>query len=132
MREPGPKQISLVVDEHLGLVHQPAKCRGMYDAISCALIFGAVRRRRFGMAAAAGAFLVCGIHRQLRHTPGYVMHNTRRAWHRAWAGRRRRSLRRDRALREAPGAWFRTALSCPSASIPRHGTRRSAASRWAV
>src|SRR5450631_3498155 len=67
MREPGPKQVSLMIDEHLGFVDQPAKYRGMHDSIAVALIFGAIRGRRFRMAAAAGTFFVCGIRRQLRH-----------------------------------------------------------------
>src|SRR5882757_3631555 len=132
MREPGPKQVALVVDEHLGLVHQPAKCRGMYDAVAVTLIFGAVRRRRFEVAAAAGLFFACGIRRQFHHAPFSVMRNTRRAWPRAWVARSRRSPRRARAFPEAPGARFRTAPSCPSASIPTRGTRRCAALRWAT
>ena len=41
MRQPRSVQIALVIDEHLGLVDQPAKRGGMHDAIAVALIFRA-------------------------------------------------------------------------------------------
>ncbi len=45
MREPRAKQVALVIDEHLRLVFEPAKCGGMHDAITIALEFGARGRR---------------------------------------------------------------------------------------
>src|ERR1700740_461909 len=42
-----------LVDQHLGLVHQPAKSRGMSDAIAIALVEGAERVRVFGITPAA-------------------------------------------------------------------------------
>ena len=48
MRQPGAEQVALVIDEHLGLVFEPPKSRGMDDAVAIALKFAALRRRRFG------------------------------------------------------------------------------------
>ncbi len=44
--------VALVMDEHLGLVGEPAKRGRMDDAIAVALEFGAGRRRRLGDEAA--------------------------------------------------------------------------------
>ena len=45
MRQAGAVQVALVVDEDLGLVHQPAERGGMHDAVAVALVFGPVGRR---------------------------------------------------------------------------------------
>ena len=46
MREPRAKQIALVVQEHLGLVDQPAKRRRVHDTIAVALVIGTRGRGR--------------------------------------------------------------------------------------
>ncbi len=56
MRQPGPVQIAFVIDEHLGLVDQPAKRRGMNDAVAIALIFRSVLGSGLGMAPSARMF----------------------------------------------------------------------------
>ena len=48
MREPGAVQVALVIDEHLGLVDQPAERRGVDDAVAVALILRPVGRRGSG------------------------------------------------------------------------------------
>jgi hypothetical protein len=52
--EPRAEQVALVVDEHLGLVFQPAERGGMDDAVAVALELGARRGGRFGVPAPAG------------------------------------------------------------------------------
>ena len=42
MREAGAVQVALVIDEHLGLVDQPAERGGMDDAVAVALVLRAV------------------------------------------------------------------------------------------
>ena len=44
MREPRAEQVAFVVQEHLRLVDQPAKRRGVHDAVAVALELGARRR----------------------------------------------------------------------------------------
>ncbi len=51
--EPGAEQVALVVQEHLRLVDQPAKGRGMHDAVAVALEGIARGRGRLGMPTAA-------------------------------------------------------------------------------
>src|ERR1700683_32666 len=67
MGQPSSVQITLVVDEDLGLIHQAAKGSGMKDAIAVTLIFRAIFGFRFGMAAAAGMFRMRGIGREAAH-----------------------------------------------------------------
>ena len=64
MRQPRAIEIAFVIDEHLRLVDQPAKGIGMHDAVAVALVFGAVLRRRFGIATAAGLMVQGGIRGQ--------------------------------------------------------------------
>ena len=49
--EPGAVMIALVVDEHLGLVGEPAERRGMDDPVAVAAEIAAGRARRLGMEA---------------------------------------------------------------------------------
>src|SRR5580692_4924196 len=67
MRQPGPIQVALVVDEHLGLVDQPAERGGMDDAIAVPLIFRTVGGLRLRVAAAARMLLEGGIGGQGAH-----------------------------------------------------------------
>ena len=52
VRQAGAVVVAGLVDEHLGLVHEPAKRGGVDDAIAVALIEGAKRMRRLRMLAA--------------------------------------------------------------------------------
>ena len=61
MGYPRAEQVTLVIDEHLGLVGQPAEGIGMNDAIAVALKLAAVLRRWFGITAAARVCIVRGI-----------------------------------------------------------------------
>ena len=67
MSQPSPVKISLVVDENLGFVHQPAERRGMDDPVAIALVFRAVRRRRFGVAPASRLFVAGGVRGEFTH-----------------------------------------------------------------
>src|ERR1700722_1979579 len=53
MREAGAIQIAFVIDDHLGLVDQPAKGRRMNDSVAVALVFRAIGGRSLGVATAA-------------------------------------------------------------------------------
>src|SRR4051794_26984349 len=64
MGQPGAEEVALVVDEHLGLVLQLAKCRRVDDAVAIALIGRACRRLGLVMQPPARRFGVHGIWRQ--------------------------------------------------------------------
>jgi hypothetical protein len=51
--QPGAEQIALVVEEHLGLVLEPAEGRGVDDAVAVALELAARGVRRLGITAPA-------------------------------------------------------------------------------
>ena len=65
--QPGAEQVALVVDEHLGLVFQPAEGRGMDDAVAVALILAAVPRRGLRVTPAPTLRLAGGIRSQVAH-----------------------------------------------------------------
>jgi hypothetical protein len=80
VRQPRLVQIALVIDEHLGLVDQPAERGGMHDAIAVALIFGAVCGLGLGMAPAARMLIVSGIGRRGGTHPKYSERGIERPW----------------------------------------------------
>jgi hypothetical protein len=51
--QPRAEQVALVIDEHLGLVFEPAERSRMDDAVAVALELGARRGGRFGVPAPA-------------------------------------------------------------------------------
>src|SRR4030088_3316558 len=57
MGQPCSVQIAFVVDENLGLVHQPPERGRMHDAVAISLIFRTVIGCRFRVAAPAGMFI---------------------------------------------------------------------------
>lgn len=61
VRETGAEQVAFVIDEHLGLVFEPAERGRMNDAVAVALELGAGRRRLFGMTAPARLRRMSGI-----------------------------------------------------------------------
>ena len=63
MSEARAKQITFVIDEYLRLVFEPAKRRGMDDAVSVALEFRADLGRRLGKAATARHRVIDGVRR---------------------------------------------------------------------
>lgn len=65
VRKTGAEQVAFVIDEDLRLVFEPAKRGRMDDAVAVALEFGARRRRRFRMAAAARLRRVGGIRSEM-------------------------------------------------------------------
>ena len=68
MREACSIQIAFVIDEHLGLVDQAAKCRAVHDPIAVALIFRSVGGRRFRMATSTRLRVVSRKWRQIAHS----------------------------------------------------------------
>ena len=72
VRDTGAIQVTLVIDENLGLVGQAPKGIGMDDAIAVALERAAILRRRLGVAAAARACIVRGVGGQ--HVDGLRVH----------------------------------------------------------
>src|SRR5262249_22702896 len=57
----GAVVVARLVDQHLRLVHQPAKGRGMHDAVAIALVKGPERMGLLGMAPAATLPRVHGV-----------------------------------------------------------------------
>ena len=53
VRQPGAVVVVGLGDEHLRLVHEPAKGGGVDDAVAVALVERAIRMRRLGVPAAA-------------------------------------------------------------------------------
>ena len=60
MREPGAKQIALMVQKNLGFVNQATKSRAVDNAITVALVVIARRRVRFGKTPTTAALGVTG------------------------------------------------------------------------
>jgi len=61
MGEAGAVEVALVVDEDLGLVHEPPEGGGMDDAVPVPVELVAVSRGGFFVPAAAGLFWVSGV-----------------------------------------------------------------------
>lgn len=61
MGQTGSKQVTLVIDEYLGLVLETAKGRGMDDAIPVSLEFTAVGRAFLVLLSAQGVLVFYGI-----------------------------------------------------------------------
>ncbi|CAM2149469.1 hypothetical protein PT2222_210122 [Paraburkholderia tropica] len=94
VRQPRAEQIAFVIHEDLGLVFEPAKRRGMDDAVAVALEFAARGGRRFGVTAAARLRGVCRVRGKPRVGRGAQRVGERRA--RIAAGVAQRFLRKDR------------------------------------
>ena len=77
MRDARAVQVALVVDEHLGLVGEPAEGIAMDDAIAVALVFAAEFRRRLGMAPATRALVVRAVGREPGCGDGRRIHGSR-------------------------------------------------------
>ena len=54
MSEPCAVEITFVIDEDLGLIHEATKCSGMNDAIAVALKLTTIGRRILHVTAASG------------------------------------------------------------------------------
>ena len=61
MGQSGSVQVAFMIDENLGLVHEPPKPGGMNDAIAIALKFISIRCQRFLIATPAAGFHGSGI-----------------------------------------------------------------------
>src|SRR5689334_22737279 len=74
MREPRAEMIAFMIDEHLRLVLEAPKRRGMHDAIAIALKSAAAVRRFFVHATAARTFRRHGIGSEIEHArPNHAM-----------------------------------------------------------
>ena len=67
VRQPGTKQVALVVDEHLRLVFQPTKSPGMDNAIAVTLERVAVARCGFGVTPPTALAGTTGVSSQFSH-----------------------------------------------------------------
>ena len=72
MRQPGAEQVAFVVEEHLGLVDQPAERGGVHDAVAVALKVVARGRWRDRVAPAARLGGVAGVGGQRRGFMGQI------------------------------------------------------------
>ena len=66
MRQASTVQIAFMVDEHLGLVNEPAECRRVNDAVTVALVLAAVPRSRLFEAPALRPRLIRSVRRERR------------------------------------------------------------------
>ncbi len=60
-------EVALVIDEYLGLVHEPAKRGRVNNPVAIALVFTAVAGRRFRMAPAPTLRLAGRVRSKLGH-----------------------------------------------------------------
>ncbi|OIQ66734.1 hypothetical protein GALL_516950 [mine drainage metagenome] len=61
MRQTGTKQVTFMVQKHLGFVHQAPKSRAVHNAVAVALVFGACQSRFLRKAPAPCSGWVTGV-----------------------------------------------------------------------